>query len=109
MRVKGLILRLPFCTIALTLSFMAAPASSAQTKKATAELTVGATLIGSLEALETTSERGEPVLLLNSTSGAVLTADKGVAVVEENGSWSATATATATAGSTGPLYVTLTY
>lgn len=92
-------------TFAVVLPAMLSFTGTAHAEQATAEMNVGATVVGSLEAWETTGERGEPVLLMSSSSDAAISADEGVEVTQGDGSWSAIATA----DTSEPVYITLTY
>ncbi len=68
-------------------------------------MNVGATVVGSLETMETVSDEGRAMLLVTAPGEAVLSADPGVQVTGTPGSW----TATATAQGSHALYVTITF
>ncbi len=102
-------MRLHSCSSSLKLAAMLLlamfPGALARAERGSAEMNVGATVVGSLETMETVSEEGRAVLLVTAPGEAVLSADPGVQVTGTSGSW----TATATAQGSQALYVTITF
>lgn len=102
-------MRLHSCSSSSTLAAMLLLAmlsgAPAPAEQGSAEMTVGATVVGSLETVETVGDEGQAVLLVTAPGEAVLSADPGVEVTGTPGSW----TATATAQGSQALYVTITF
>lgn len=79
--------------------------ASARAVRGSADMNVGATVVGSLETVETTGDQGQSVLRVTAPGEAVLSADPGVQVTGTPGSW----TATASRKGSQPVYVTITF